>query len=70
MNWWVVITLIIAAALAYGYWDHNHQRRHLRKSFTLLAEKYGGEVKPGNLLVFPQTGPYVGGQSFPSGRWR
>ena len=54
MDWWVVITLVIAAALAYGYWDHNHQRRHLRKSFTLLAEKYGGEVKPGNLLVFPQ----------------
>ncbi len=54
MDWWIIITLITAAALAYGYWDHNHQRRHLRKSFALLAEKYGGEVKPGNLLVFPQ----------------
>ena len=54
MDWWIVITLVIAAALAYGYWDHNHQRRHLGKSFALLATKYGGEVKPGNVLVFPQ----------------
>ena len=54
MDWWIVITLIIAATLAYGYWDHNHQRRHLGKSFALLATKYGGDVKPGNLLVFPQ----------------
>ena len=45
----IIITLIIAGALAYGYWDHNHQRRHLGKSFALLATKYGGEVKPGSL---------------------
>ncbi len=54
MDWWIVITLIIAATLAYGYWDHNHQRRLLGQSFALLATKYGGEVKPGNVLVFPQ----------------
>ena len=59
MDWWIIITLIIitliiAATLAYGYWDHNHQRRLLGKSFALLATKYGGEVKPGNVLVFPQ----------------
>ena len=54
MDWWVVITLIIAGALAYGYWDHNHQRRHLGKSFALLATKYRGEVKPGSVLVLPQ----------------
>ena len=64
MDWWIIITLITAAALAYGYWDHNHQRRHLRKSFALLAEKYGGEVKPGNVLVFPQLRFEIDGRRY------
>ncbi len=64
MDWWIIITLIIAGALAYGYWDHNHQRRHLGKLFALLAAKYRGEVKPGNLLVFPQLRFQMDGRRF------
>ena len=54
MDWWLVVTLMIAAALAYGYWTHKHERRHLARLFDLLAAEYGGEVKPGNWLVYPQ----------------
>ena len=64
MDWWIIITLIIAGALAYGYWDHNHQRRHLGKSFALLATKYRGEVKPGSLLVFPQLRFQMNGRRY------
>ena len=54
MHWWLVITLIITAAVAYGYWGHKNESRHLAKSFALLAAERRGEVKPGNWLVFPQ----------------
>ncbi len=54
MFWWVIITAFIAAALAYGYWGHTGQSRHLSKLFALLAEKYRGEVKKANLLALPQ----------------
>ena len=54
MHWWLVITLIIMAAVAYGYWGHKNESRHLAKSFALLAAERRGEVKPGNWLVFPQ----------------
>ncbi len=54
MDWWILIALTIAAALAYGYWEHTRQRRHLGKSFALLAAKYRGQVRPGNLLLLPQ----------------
>ena len=64
MDWWIIITLIIAGALAYGYWDHTRQRRHLGKLFALLAAKYRGEVKPGNLLVFPQLRFQIDGRRY------
>ncbi len=54
MHWWLVISLIITAAVAYGYWGHKNESRHLAKSFALLAAECRGEVKPGNWLVFPQ----------------
>ena len=54
MFWWFAIASIIAAALAYGYWDHTSQSRHLTKLFSLFAEKYGGEVKRANFLALPQ----------------
>ncbi len=40
MFWWLVITVFIAAALAYGYWDHQNESRHLGSLFSLLAAKY------------------------------
>jgi hypothetical protein len=54
MHWGVAIAVIVAAALAYGYWDHTHQSRHLTRLFSRLAEKYHGELKRANLLVLPQ----------------
>ncbi len=54
MSWWLLITSIIAAALAYGYWDHVHERRHLARIFARLAQERRGEVKPGSWLVFSQ----------------
>ena len=54
MDWWLIIAFIITAALAYGYWTHDHERRHLAELFALLAPQSRGEVKPGNWLVFPQ----------------
>lgn len=54
MNWWLAITIFIAAALAYSYRVHTRERRHLARLFSLLAPDCQGEVKPGNWLVFPQ----------------
>lgn len=54
MVWWFAITLIIAAALAYGYWDHTSQSRHLAGLYSGLATKYQGKVKKANLLALPQ----------------
>ncbi len=54
MYWWLAITAFIAAALAYGYWDHVSQSRHLTKLFSQLAERYRGEVKRASLLALPQ----------------
>ena len=54
MHWWLVITLIIAGALAYGYRTHQRERRQLAGLFSLLCAKYGGELKAGNWLVYPQ----------------
>ncbi len=64
MFWWLAITAIIAAALAYGYWDHTSQSRHLTKLFSLFAEKYGGEVKRANFLALPQLRFELDGRSF------
>ena len=54
MYWSLVITAIIAAALAYGYWDHTYQSRHLTRLFARLAATYRGDVKRANLLALPQ----------------
>ena len=54
MYWWFLVTAFIAAALAYGYWDHTNQSRHLTRLFARLAAKYRGEVKKANLLALPQ----------------
>ena len=64
MDWWLVITLIIAAAMAYGYWTHNHERLHLARLFGLLAPEHRGDVKPGSWLVFPQLRFWIGNRHY------
>ena len=64
MSWWIVITAFIAAALAYGYWDHTKDSRHLTKLFARLAEKYQGKVKKANLLALPQFRFDMNGRRF------
>jgi hypothetical protein len=54
MDWWLIIGGLIAAALAYGTWDHTRQSRRLAGIFAVLAAKHWGEVKRGGLLVLPQ----------------
>ncbi len=54
MSWWLVIAAFIAAALAYGYWDHTRQSRRLAKFFADLAAKHRGEVKRATLVALPQ----------------
>ncbi len=54
MSWWLVIAALIAAALAYGYWDHTQQSRRLAKLFADLAAKHGGEVTRASLVALPQ----------------
>ena len=54
MFWWLIIAAVVIAALAYGYWEHTKQSRHLAKLFPRLAARHGGAVKRGNLLVMPQ----------------
>ena len=54
MDWWLIIGGVVAAALAFAYWEHTRQSRRLAGFFTVLAARHGGEVKRGNLLVLPQ----------------
>ena len=54
MSWWLVIAALIAAALAYGYWDHSQRSRRLAKLFADLAAKHGGEVTRASLVALPQ----------------
>ena len=54
MVWWLVIAAVIAAALAYGYWDHTKQSRHLARLFAVLAAKHRGRVTAASLLALPQ----------------
>jgi hypothetical protein len=54
MVWWLVIGAVIAAALAYGYWDHTKQSRHLSSLFAVLAAKHGGRVTAASFLALPQ----------------
>ncbi len=54
MVWWLIIGGLIAAALAFGYWDHTRQSRRLSEIFAVLAAEHGGRVTRGGLLVLPQ----------------
>lgn len=54
MTWGLIIAAVIVAALAYGYWDHTKQSRHLAKLFAALAANYRGQVKRASLLALPQ----------------
>ena len=54
MIWWIVIPAVIAAALAYAYWEHRKQSRRLVDLFIPLATTYGGDVKAATVLALPQ----------------
>ena len=64
MYWWLIISSIIVLALVYAYRDQQSKNRLLTEVYTLLAEKYQGEVKPGSLLVFPQLRFQMDGRGF------
>jgi len=50
MLWWMIIIAVIAAALAYGFWDHLRQSRRLAGLFAPLAVEFGGELVKPSLL--------------------
>jgi hypothetical protein len=54
MNWWGAILAVIAAALAYGYWEHRSESRRLAKLFARLARENEGRLKAANFLALPQ----------------
>ena len=54
MHWWIAIALLVGSAMAYAYYSHRRDGRHLMELFALLAEQYGGDVRPTSLLVLPQ----------------
>jgi hypothetical protein len=54
MLWWMIIIAVIAAALAYGFWDHLRQSRRLAGLFAPLAVEFGGSLVKPSLLAFPQ----------------
>lgn len=62
MSWWLVIAALIAAALAYGYWDHTRQSRRLANLFADLAAKHRGVVKRASLVALPQLRFETGGR--------
>ncbi|MDH3739174.1 MAG: hypothetical protein OER92_08260 [Alphaproteobacteria bacterium] len=54
MIWWIVIPAVIAAALAFAYWEHRKQSRRLVNLFAPLATAHGGTIKPATVLALPQ----------------
>ncbi len=64
MTWWLIIGGLIAAALAFSYWDHTRQSRRLGGIFAVIAAQHGGKVKRGGLLVLPQLRLERDGQRF------
>lgn len=64
MVWWLLIATVIAAALAYGYWNHTRDSRHLAGLFADLAAKHRGQVKAGGLLALPQLRFELAGRPF------
>ena len=62
MSWWVIITTVIGAALAYGYREHTKDSRHLARLFAPLAAKHGGEVTSASFLALPQLRFETGGR--------
>lgn len=54
MIWWIVIAAVIAAALAYAYWEHGKHGRRLTGLFVPIAASHGGEVKAATVLALPQ----------------
>jgi hypothetical protein len=54
MIWWIVIPAIMVAALAYAYWEHRKQSRHLVDLFTPIATAYSGDIKAATVLTLPQ----------------
>ena len=62
MIWGPIIAAVIVAALAYGYWDHGKQSRHLAKLFAALAATYRGQVKRAGFLALPQLRITRGGR--------
>jgi hypothetical protein len=60
MLWWMIIIAVVAAALAYGLWDHLRQSRRLAGLFAPLAVEFGGELVKPSLLAFPQLRFEVG----------
>lgn len=54
MIWWVIIGAVIVGALAYGYWSHTRDGRHLARLFNALAVRYGADITPAGLLILPQ----------------
>ena len=64
MHWWLVITAVIAAALAYGYWDHRRESRRLARLLAVLAATYRGDLKKASHLVLPQLRFELNGRRF------
>ena len=62
MFWWIVILLVVCAAVIYAYHEHHRDSRRLAVLFASLAEKYGGEVKSGGWLYFPQLRFHLDGR--------
>ena len=54
MIWWIVILATIVAALAYAYWEHRRQSRHLLGLFVELTATNGGTIKSATILALPQ----------------
>ena len=54
MIWWIIIPAVIAAALAYAYWEHGKQGRRLTRLFAPVAKAHDGNVKAATFLALPQ----------------
>lgn len=64
MIWWSVILAVIAAALAYAFWEHRKHSRRLIDLFVPLATAYGGDIKAATVLALPQLRFEHGGRNY------
>lgn len=54
MEWWMIVSAVIAVVVVNSYKNHTRDRRKLAELLTKLAERHGGEAKQVSFFTLPE----------------